>query len=79
MPGDSILIYQNELLLKDGGMPQEYIAMYIEALKGMLESQKENSSMPFEESNYLIFATENLSNPVLTPLVKKLRENISEI
>lgn len=75
--GDSILIYQNEFLLKDGGMPEEYISMFLEAMKGMFESQKENNPVAFDENKYTIFSPENLANPVLAPLAKNLRDNFS--
>ena len=77
--GDSILIFQNEFLLRDGGMPEEYITMYIEAMKGMIESQKGDSSEVFNENDYAIFSPENLSNPVLSPLIKNLKENFYEL
>ena len=77
--GDSILIFQNEFLLKDSGMPQEYITMYIDAMKGMFESQKENNPVAFDENDYAIFSPENLSNPVLSPLAKNLRDNFSNL
>ena len=77
VPGDSILIFQNEFLLKDGGMPDEYIAMYIDAMKGMLESQKDTNPVAFDDTKYVIFSPENLSNPVLAPLARNLRENFS--
>ena len=73
--GDSILIFQNDFLLKDGGMPGEYVAMYIEAMKGMFESQKDNDPQNFVESDYVIFSPENISNPVVAPLAKNLKEN----
>ena len=79
LPGDSILIFQNEFLLRDGGMPEEYIAMYIDAMRGMFESQKEIAPTPFEETKYAIFSQENLANPVLSPLAKNLRENFSNL
>lgn len=77
LPGDSILIFQNEFLLKDGGVPEEYISMYLEALNGIFKSQKDIDPVPFDESKYVIFSSENLVNPVIAPLVKNLRENIS--
>ena len=79
LPGDSILIFQNEFLLKDGGLPDEYISMYIDAMKGMFESQKENNPVSFEESKYEIFSPDNLTNPVLEPLAKNLKDNFTEL
>ena len=77
LPGDSILIFQNEFLLKDGGMPDEYVKMYIDAMRGMFESQK--NDVAFDETRYAIFSPENLSNPVLGPLAKNLRDNFSDL
>lgn len=79
IPGDSILIYQNEFLLKDGGMPEEYISMYMEAMRGMFASQKDNDPVPFDETKYKIFSPDNLSNPVLAPLAKNLSDNFSNM
>ena len=79
LPGDSILIFQNEFLLKDGGLPEEYVEMYLQAMKGMLNSQKENEPKAFNEQDYAIFSTESLSNPVLAPLAQNLRENFSTL
>ncbi|MCH5230164.1 MAG: alpha/beta fold hydrolase [Muribaculaceae bacterium] len=79
VPGDSILIFQNEFLLKDGGLPDNYVAMYIEAMKGMFESQKDIDPVAFDENQYAIFSQENLSNPVLEPLARNLRENFSTL
>ena len=79
LPGDSILIFQNEFLLKDGGLPDEYIAMYMEAMKGMFDSQKEKGPVSFDEAKYAIFSSENLSNPVLAPLAENLRDNFSNL
>lgn len=87
IPGDLILVYQNEFLLKEGGMPDEYISMYVDAMKGMLESQKGNEGsnfeatdqMTFDETEYAIFLPESLSNPVLAPLAKNLRDNFSQL
>ena len=79
VPGDSILIFQNEFLLKDGGMPDEYLAMYIDAMKGMMESQKDTNPVAFDETKYVIFSPENLSNPVLAPLARNLRETFSDL
>ena len=79
VPGDSILVFQNEFLLKDGGMPEEYISMYIDAMKGMFESQKDDNSGTFDEKEYAIFSPENLSNPVLEPLANNLRTNFSDL
>ena len=73
--GDSILIFQNEFLLRDGGMPQEVVSMYIDAMRGMFESQKEKNPIPFDETKYEIFSSQNLSNPVIAPLAKNLRDN----
>ena len=73
--GADILIFQNEFLLKDGGVPDEYVAMYIDALKGIFESHKEGNTMSFEESEYEIFSTENTANPVVAPLAKNLKDN----
>lgn len=75
VPGDSILIFQNRFLLADGGLPEEYVAMYIDAMKGMFESQKTVNPTPFDETRYAIFSVENISNPVLAPLAKNLKEN----
>ena len=77
--GDSILIFQNEFLLKDGGLPEKYLSMYIDAMRGMFESQKDNDPIAFDETKYSIFSPENLSNPVLAPLVRNLRENFSDL
>lgn len=79
VPGDSILVFQNEFLLKDGGMPESYIQMYIDAMKGMFESQKDVNPVPFDESKYEIFSNENITNPVIAPLAKNLRENFSKL
>ena len=73
--GDKILIYQNEFLLRDGGLPEEYISLYIDAMKGVFESQKGNDAKPFVESDYVLFSQQNLSNPVLAPLTKNLKDN----
>lgn len=77
--GDSILIFQNEFLLKEGGMPEEYVGMYIDAMRGMIKSQKEPNPIPFKETNYKIFSPENLSNPVLSPLAENLKETFSDM
>ncbi|MCH5222796.1 MAG: alpha/beta fold hydrolase [Muribaculaceae bacterium] len=79
VPGDSILIFQNEFLLKDGGLPDEYIAMYIDAMKGIFESQKDVNPIPFDESNYEIFSKSGLANPVLAPLARNLKENFVDL
>lgn len=79
VPGDSILIFQNEFLLRDGGMPEDYISMYIDAMKGMFESHKDIDPKPFDEKKYEIFSEENISNPVLAPLAKNLKENFSDL
>ncbi|MCH5234616.1 MAG: alpha/beta fold hydrolase [Muribaculaceae bacterium] len=79
VPGDSILLFQNEFLLKDGGLPDNYISLYIEAMKGMFESQKDIDPVAFDETKYAIFSQENLSNPVLAPLAKNLRDNFSDL
>lgn len=75
VPGDSILVYQNEYLLRDNGIQEEYISMYLTAMKGLFESHKENNPVPFDETEYSIFSPENQSNPVLAPLAKNLKEN----
>ena len=77
--GDSILVYQNEYLLRDGGLPEEYISMYIAAMKGMFASQDDKNPVPFDETDYAIFSAENISNPILEPLAKNLRENFSNL
>ena len=79
LPGDRILIYQNEILLKDGGLPDEYISMYINAMKGLFDSQRDINPIAFDESKYEIFSPENLSNPVLSPLAKNLKENFFDL
>lgn len=79
VPGDSILIFQNDFLLRDGGLPEEYIAMYINAMRGYFKSQKNINPIPFDENKYSIFSPENLSNPVLAPLAKNLRDTFSEL
>ena len=79
LPGDSILIYQNEFLLKDGGLPNDYIAMYIDAMRGMFENHKNNNPGTFDETKYAIFSPGNLSNPVLASLAANLRENFSDL
>ena len=79
LPGDSILIFQNKFLLKDGGLPDEYIAMYIDDMKGMFESQRNNNPVAFDETKYAIFTPENLSNPVLAPLAKNLRDTFTDL
>lgn len=79
LAGDSILIFQNEFLLKDGGIPDEYVTMYIDAMRGMLESQKENNPVTFDETKYSIFSPDNLANPVVAPLAKNLRDNFSNL
>lgn len=79
VPGDSILIFQNEFLLKDGGLPEEYVSMYIDAMQGLFDSQKEKNPVTFDESRYAIFSEENLSNPVIAPLAKNLRDNFSDL
>ena len=73
--GDSILVYQNEFLLSDGGMPAEYVSMYIDAMKGLFDSQKDINPIPFDEKSYSIFSDENSTNPVLAPLAKNLKDN----
>lgn len=78
LPGDSILIYQNELLLKDAGLPDEYVGIYIDAMRGMFESQKGNNPDAFDETKYAIFSEENMANPVLAPLAKNLQDNFYE-
>lgn len=77
--GDSILIFQNDFLLRDGKMPDEYVTMYIEAMRGMFNSQKDVNPRPFDFSQYEIFSEENISNPVLAPLAKNLKENFSQL
>ncbi|MCH5229479.1 MAG: hypothetical protein J1F12_05725 [Muribaculaceae bacterium] len=77
--GDEILVFQNEILLKDGGLPDEYIKMYSDAMRGMLESQKENENVIFDETKYEIFSTENSLNPVIAPLAKNLKDNFSSL
>lgn len=79
LPGDSILIYQNEFLLKDGGLPDNFIGMYMDAMRGMFKSQKDVNPVEFDETKYAIFSPENLSNPVLAPLAKNLRDNFSNL
>ena len=79
IPGDSILIFQNEFLLKEGGVPDEYISLYIEAMRGMFNSQKDKNPVFFDETKYAIYSPENLSNPVLLPLAKNLKENFSDL
>ena len=79
LPGDSILIFQNEFLLKDGGLPDDYVSMYIEAMKGILDSQKDNNEIPFDENKYAIFSPSNLSNPVLAPLAQNLRDTFYDL
>lgn len=79
VPGDSILIFQNEFLLRDGGLPDAYVSMYIDAMKGMFESQKNNNPVSFDETKYAIFSEENISNPVLAPLAENLRKNFSKL
>ena len=79
VPGDSILLFQNEFLLRDGGMPQQYIDMYSEAMKGLFESQKDQNPVPFDETKFAIFSEENISNPVIAPLVRNLKENFIDL
>ena len=78
LPGDSILIFQNEFLLRDGGLPEEYISMYIEGMRGMFNSQKGKNAVPFDETGYKIFSDSSIANPVLAPLAKNLRDNFSD-
>ena len=75
VPGDSILLFQNDFLLKDGKLPDQYISMYLEAMKGLFESQKDINPQPFDESRYKIFSEEFQNNPVVAPLAKNLKEN----
>lgn len=79
VPGDSILLFQNEFLLRDGGMPQQYIDMYSEAMKGLFESQKDRNPVPFDETKFAIFSEENISNPVIAPLIHNLKENFIDL
>lgn len=79
VPGDSILIFQNAFLLRNGGMSEEYIRMYIDAMRGLFESKKEINPIPFDESKYEIFSEKNLTNPVLAPLAKNLKENFYDL
>lgn len=79
VPGDSILVFQNDYLLRESHVPENYISWYIEAMKGMFESQKENNPIPFDETKYEIFSNENSSNPVIAPLVNNLRDNFSQL
>lgn len=79
IPGDSILIYQNDFLLRDVGMPEEYISMYINAMRGMFESQKDKNPVPFVENDYAIFSSENIANPVIAPLAKNLKDTFSNL
>lgn len=76
VPGDLILLYQNEYLLKDGGIPDEYVSMYIDAMKGLLASHKGDNPEPFDKTKYEIFSTQQ-SNPVLAPLAKNLKDSFS--
>lgn len=73
--GDKILLFQNEYLLREGKMPEQYIKMYIDAMAGLLDSQKNTDPVPFVEANYEIFSEKWKDNPVINPLVKNLQEN----
>ena len=77
--GDDILIDQNAVLLRDALMPENYIAMYLEAMKGMFRSQKETDPTPFDESEYEIFSEKWASNPIVAPLAKNLKETFYEL
>lgn len=77
--GDSILLYQNEVLLRDGGIPEDYITMYLDAMRGYFDSQRDSGSIPFDESKYAIFSEQYKSDPVLTPLVKNLRDSFTNL
>lgn len=77
--GDKILVYQNELMLGDGNVPKEYIAMYIDAMKGIMDSQKDDDSKAFVESDYEIFSAKNSTNPVLAKLAKNLKDNFMNL
>lgn len=79
LSGDSILLFQNEFLLKDGKMPEEYISIYLDAMKGMFNSQKNNSSISFNESDYDIFSDKLTYNPIVAPLAENLRQNFREL
>lgn len=73
--GDSILVFQNEFLLRDGKLPEEYISMYITAMKGIFESLKDSDPNNFDETNYEIFSDKWALNPVVAPLAKNLKDN----
>lgn len=77
VPGDSILLFQNEFLLRDGNMPEDFISMYIEAMRGMFDSQKNVDRISFDKSKYEIFSEKWKENPVLAPLIKDLDDHIS--
>ena len=77
--GDSILIFQNQFLLRDGNMPEEYVAMYLEAMRGLFQSQKDIDPEPFDESQYEIFSETSLANPVLAPLAQNLKQNFVDL
>lgn len=72
--GDTILLFQNEFMLKDGKLPEEYVGIYLEALKGIFDAEKTDASLTFNENDYEIFSENYSKNPVVSPLVKNLRE-----
>lgn len=77
--GDEILIAQNGFLLRDGKMPEEYVTMYEDAMRGIFNSQKDKDAVPFIESDYALFSAESAANPVLAPLAKNLKENFMNL
>ena len=77
--GDRILLFQNEYLLRDGKMPDNYIAMYLDAMKGILDSRKNSDATPFVESDYEIFSKTWKNDPVVAPLIKNLKDNFYQL
>lgn len=73
--GDNILIYQNEFIFKDAKMPDNYVSMYADALRGVMDSHKKSGPIQFDESRYEIFSDKWKNDPVVAPLVKSLKDN----
>lgn len=77
--GDKILLFQNEFILKDGGVPDETVEMYLEAIGGIMRGAKDKAETEFNEADYRIFSSEFKDNPMIEDLVKNLREGFGRM
>ena len=74
--GDKILLYQNQIALNDEDIPEEVTSMYLTALKGVFDSQKEDVASTFIESEYEIFSDKWRNNPVVQTLAANIKKNL---